>query len=135
MDNTYGNLLSGRGYFIYSDGGTRSLEEPAGVGNDMRANVDIPLDGDGGWTIITNPYNAIINLEDAMIVRGGTEYTYFDAVLNGWVSNSIYEWEGNGPGYVFKSFNGTPKATLDPWMGYYIYVSDNVATTLRIYAP
>ncbi|UCH81951.1 MAG: Ig-like domain-containing protein, partial [Nitrospiraceae bacterium] len=131
-DSTYRNLSGGRGYFIYSDGGPRKLDEPAGMGNDVRASVDIPVNG--GWSIISNPYSEFIKLKDVIIVRGGTEYTYSQAVANGWVSNAIYEYEGNGPGYAFKAFNGIPEATLDPWMGYYIYITDTVATTLRIYA-
>jgi hypothetical protein len=131
-DSTYSNLSGGRGYFIYSDGGPRKLDEPAGMGNDVRASVDIPVNG--GWSIISNPYSEFIKLKDVIIVRGGTEYTYSQAVTNGWVSNAIYEYEGNGPGYAFKAFNGIPEATLDPWMGYYIYITDTVATTLRIYA-
>ena len=70
-----------------------------------------------------------------MVVRGGTEYTYTQAVANGWISNSIYEWEGSGSGYTFKAFNGYPEAVLEPWMGYFVHVYDSIPTTLRVYAP
>jgi hypothetical protein len=139
IDNTSGLILTGKGYFIWAVDNLRRLNEPEpapfGIGNDPSPYIDIPLDGDGGWTMITNPYNSFIDLKDTFIVRGGTEYTFADAVTNGWVNNSIYEWEGSGPGYSFKAFNGSTPATLEPWMGYYIYVRDSVATTLRIYAP
>jgi hypothetical protein len=146
IDNTYGLMYSGRGYDIYSDGNLRRLDEPVIMGNDLRPSVDIVLDcqsgscnpdtsGDGGWATITNPYNAFISLKDVFVVRGGTEYTYEQAVINGWISNAIYEWEGDGPGYSFKAFNGNPEAVLEPWMGYFIHVYDSTPTTLRIYAP
>jgi hypothetical protein len=139
IDNTSGLIYTGKGYFIWAVDNLRRLDEPEppafGIGNDPSPYVDIPLDGDGGWTMITNPYNAFIELKDVFIVRGGTEYTFTDAVTNGWVNNAIYEWEGSGPGYSFKAFNGSTPAVLEPWMGYYIYVRDSVATTLRIYAP
>jgi len=148
-DNTYGMLYSGRGYDIYSDGGARRLDEPAGaapMGNEPGPYVDIVLDcqsgscnpavsGNGGWSVISNPYNAFIELRDVMVVRGGTEYSYTQAVANGWISNSIYEWEGDGPGYAFKAFNGSQPAVLEPWVGYFIHVFDTVPTTLRVYAP
>ena len=86
--------------------------------------------------MITNPFNAITELQNVVVVRNGTEHTYLDAVINGWISNSIYEWEGDGPGYTFKAFNGTPPAVLEPWMGYYIYVPDpSMPVSLRFYAP
>jgi len=138
LDNTYGMLYSGRGYDIYSDGGPRRLDEPAGaspMGNDMRPYVDIVLDSNGGWSVISNPYNAFIELRDVMVVRGGVEYSYVQAVTNGWIGNSIYEWEGDGPGYAFKAFNGSRPAVLEPWVGYFIHVYSSTPTTLRIYAP
>ena len=149
LDNTYGMLYSGRGYEIYSDGGARRLDEPAGplpMENDIRPYVDIVLDcqsgscnpdvhGNGGWSVISNPYNAFIELRDVIVVRGGAEYSYTQAVANGWISNAIYEWEGDGPGYAFKAFNGSHPAVLEPWVGYFIHVYNSTPTTLRIYAP
>jgi plastocyanin len=135
IDNTYGSVVNGSGYYIYSDGAARRLDEPSIIGNEPRLFVDILLDVQGGWTMISNPYNAFIELQDVVVVRGGTEYTYSQAVAFGWVGNSIYEWEGDGNGFSFKAFNGSPPAVLEPWMGYYIHVYDSVPTTLRIYAP
>jgi hypothetical protein len=133
-DNTDGFVNTGSGYFVWSTGAFQ-LDEPLVMANDTRPFVDVDLDPDGGWSVITNPYNAIIALQDVSVIRGGTEYTFQDAVINGWVLNSIYAWEGDGPGYAYKAFNGNPPAILAPWMGYFIYASDSTPMTLRIYRP
>ncbi|MBI4849374.1 MAG: Ig-like domain-containing protein, partial [Nitrospirae bacterium] len=135
INNTSGVVQTGASYYIWATDTLRRVDEPAGVANDPRAFIDITLDANGGWTAITNPYNAIIKLQDVKVVRGAMEYTYTQAVMNGWISNSIYEWEGDGPGWSFKAFNDNPAATLEPWMGYFIYVYDTTSTKLRIYAP
>lgn len=135
-DCTSGNIEKGKGYYIwavYPD--YYRLDEPGGVGNVTAASVDIALDSNGGWTMITNPYNAIIQLQNVIVVRGATEYTFSQAVTNNYIGNSIYEWEGYVTGYTFKAFNGSPPATLDPWVGYFIYVKDTTPTTLRVYKP
>ncbi len=133
--NTYGVMNTGNGYYVWATDAFKRLDEPSSIVNEPRSSVDIPLDPEGGWSVITNPYNAIIDLQDVFVVRGETEYTYSDAATNGWVSNSIYEWEGSGPGYTFRAFNDSPPATLDPWLGYFIYVNDAVPTSLRFYSP
>jgi hypothetical protein len=57
-------------------------------------------------------------------------------VDNGWIENSIYEWESYVSGYIAKKFDDSPLATLDPWVGYFIYVKDDTTPIiLRIYRP
>jgi hypothetical protein len=126
------NLKTGKGYFIISNA---RLDEPDGVGNVTANYFDIALDPDGGWNMISNPYNVYIELQDIKVVRSSTEYTFSQAVINGWIDNSIYEWEGSVTGYTFKAYNGSPPATLEPWEGYFIYVKDTTPTTLRVYKP
>ncbi|MFH0932843.1 MAG: hypothetical protein V1832_00810, partial [Nitrospirota bacterium] len=88
-----------------------------------------------GWNMISNPYNANIQLQNVKVVRNATEYTFSQAVTNNWIDNSIYVWEGSVTGYTFKAYNGSPPATLEPWVGYFIYVKDATPTTLRVYKP
>jgi len=136
-----GNIEKGKGYYIWSmAANTYRLDEPIGVGNVTDANVDIALDTNGGWTMISNPYNVNIELQDVKVMREGdvTEYTFSQAVNvpNEWIDNSIYEYEGPITGYSFKAFNGSPPAILEPWVGYFIYVKDiTTPTTLRVYKP
>jgi hypothetical protein len=141
------NIANGKGYFIWSLGsGTYRLDAAPSVAGNVTANhVDIALDPNVGWTMISNPYNAIIELQDVKVTRddnmnGTIEeseiYTFSDAVSNGWIEPAIYEYEGSVSGYISKAFNGSPPATLDPWVGYFIYVRDiTVPTTLRVYMP
>jgi hypothetical protein len=136
-DCASGNIEHGKGYYILAETGyIYRLDEPGGVGNVIAASVDIALDPDGGWTMISNPYNAHIELQNVTVVRSAIEYTFSNAVTNGWIGNSIYEWEGDVTGYTFKAYNGTPPAILEPWVGYFIYVYDDTTPlTLRVYKP
>lgn len=59
-------------------GSTWRLEERS----DPKAYVDIILELNGGWSVITNPYNSLIKLRDVVVVRNSTEYTYANAVAN-----------------------------------------------------
>jgi hypothetical protein len=133
------NIENGKGYYIWSMGpGTYRLDEPSGVINVEDSPVDIALDPDGGWTMISNPYNVNVKLEDVKVERDGTEYSFIDAVSepNEWIDNSIYEYEGSVTKYSFKAFNESPPAILVPWVGYFIYVKDtSTPITLRIYMP
>lgn len=126
---------TGKGYFIIANASNRRLDEPLGVGNVTAANFDIALDPDGGWNMISNPYNINIELQNVMVIRDSKGYTFIEAVDNGWIDNSIYGYEGPVTGYSFRAFNDTPPATLEPWVGYFLYVKDTTPTTLRIYKP
>lgn len=86
--------------------------------------------------MISTPYNSNIQLQNVKVVRDGTEYAFDLAVENNWIGNSIYEWEGYVTGYTSKAFNDSPPATLEPWVGYFIYVKDNTTPlTLRVCKP
>jgi len=134
-------IEKGKGYYIWAaSADSYRLDEPDGVGNVTAASVDIALDTDGGWTMISNPYNVNIQLQNVKVIREGdpTEYTFSAAVNvpNEWIGNSIYEWEGSVTGYTFKAYNGSPPAILEPWVGFFIYVKDiTTPTTLKVYKP
>jgi hypothetical protein len=136
---TSGNIVQGKGYYIYALSGIpRMLDEPDSVENVTTTPVNIALDPDGGWTMISNPYNARIKLEDVKVMREGdvTEYTFSQAVANLWIDNSIYKWEGYVSGYIPKAFNGSTPAVLEPWVGYFIYIKDDTTpVTLKVDKP
>lgn len=134
-DYCYGNVETGKGYFIIANAYNQRLDEPSGVGNVTAANFDVDLDPDGGWNMISNPYNANIQLQNVEVVRGATVKTFADAVSSGWIDNAIYEYEGPVTGYTFSALDDTPPAVLEPWVGYFIYVKDTTPTTLRVYKP
>ncbi len=134
-----GNIEMGKGYFIWSmAANTYRLDEPDGVGNvTTDDHVDIELAPVGGWTMISNPYNVNIKLEDVKVMREGdsNEYSFSAAVANGWIYNALYEYEGPSTEYNWKAYNDSPPAVLEPWVGYFIYVNDTIDTTLKVYKP
>ena len=145
------NIVHGKGYYIYElSGSPYRLDEPDGVENVTADHIDIALAVNidthasvGGWTMISNPYNARIKLEEVKVLRDDNMngridepdeiYSFHDAAANDWIGNSIYEWEGYVSGYMPKSLPDSPPATLDPWVGYFIEVKDTVPTTLRVF--
>jgi len=131
-------IEKGKGYYIWSMGAnTYRLDEPDGVVNVADSYVDIALAPVGGWTLISNPYNVNIPLQNVKVLRDGDSnvYTFSDAVLNNWIGNSIYEWQGSVSGYIAKTLDGIPPASLEPWVGYFIYAIDSTSTTLRVSNP
>jgi hypothetical protein len=137
IDCTSADVQTGRGYYIWATASNYwRLDELSGTGNVTAANFDIDLDPHGGWNMISNPYNSIVQLPNVKVVKSSTEYTFSQAVTNGWIGNSIYAYEGPTTGYTFSAYNDTPPATLKPWVGYFIYVYDNTTSlTLRVYKP
>ena len=75
-----------------------------------------------GWNMIGTPYNKPVMLHDLMVkIRDTGELKeYTGAVKSGWIGNTIYYL--NAANYDFASFSDDPPASLEPWVGYWIYV-------------
>jgi hypothetical protein len=139
VDCKSSNIVQGKGYWIWAVLGNWNMGEPAGVSNDAGASHDVPLQV--GWNMVSNPYNERIPLQSASgprctVVRNGVESADFNAaVVSGYVSGTIYEWQGPTTGYFGTIYNGTPPAVMSPWKGYWFFVSDTTFTTmtLRVY--
>jgi hypothetical protein len=156
-----GNIYAGYGYWIWGRySNYYRLDEPSGVGNVTASPFDITLDPQGGYNMISNPYNKRIPLQGTSgprvnVVRvsvdancnetGVIEEVDYDTAVKSvasggkdWIGSSIYEWEGQVSGYVGRAYNDTTPAVLEPWTGYWIYlkrgcVPSTDALKLRVY--
>ena len=107
-------------------------------------NVDILLKGikvdrdtysihlERGWNMIGNPYDTSIALADIIIHDESGDRTFKEAVMDGTIGNSVYFLKDGT--YDFASFNDDPPATLEPWVGYWIY-SDKEGVELIFNRP
>lgn len=117
-------VQNGTGYWLYSLVGDRVFDDDLNPENTSPQSY-IPLQP--GWNIIGNPYLKRVKLADVMVEKlnppNAGLYTYEEAVLNGWVNNAIYFW--NGSGYSFEAYNGNPPAYLRPYVGCWLYVGND----------
>jgi hypothetical protein len=130
MDLT--TLVPGKGYFIQGEGNRPVIDVPAAstpvtpmavnTGPDCTSltNVySIPLQV--GWNIIGDPFPSNLTFSTVYVRQNGTTcLTFGAAVTNGWVGNSLYDY--NGSGYNFLLFSS---AILEPWKGYWLWVRNN----------
>lgn len=140
------NISAGYGYWIWGRYSNYfRLDEPSGVGNVTTSPFDITLDPQGGYNMISNPYNKRIPLcsdisctnsgarVNVVRISDGLEKTFSDAVSSNWIGNSIYEWEGEVSGYVGRAYNDPTPVVLEPWTGYWIRIPTADAFKLRVY--
>ncbi len=66
------------------------------------------------WNVIGLPNNAPINKVDVMINNEGSDYSWSDAVTNGYISDYIFCWDSSIQSYTFSDM-------LDPGYGYWFY--------------
>nr|WP_242521785.1 tandem-95 repeat protein [Motiliproteus sp. SC1-56] len=122
---SFGNPAeTGRGYYAYQWGDTLpQLESNPDV---TAASHAITLQA--GWNIISNPYNGNVKLHDVQIRQnGGATELWLDAAgtPNEWIEPAIYYYQGREWGGTHTSEFG-PGAELVPWMGYWMYVKDDI---------
>jgi hypothetical protein len=125
-------LVPGKGYFIQGEGNRPVIDVPApptpvtpmavNTGPDCTSltNVySIPLQV--GWNIIGDPFPSNLTFSTVYVRQNGTTcLTFGAAVTNGWVGNSLYDY--NGSGYDFLLYSS---AILEPWKGYWMWVRNN----------
>ncbi|NIW43744.1 MAG: hypothetical protein GWN14_02875, partial [candidate division Zixibacteria bacterium] len=64
-----------------------------------------------------------------------TPVTWTEAVINGWLTNAIYYYNGSDWGKTY-SFETEAEAALVPWLGYWIELKvDDDTYHLRIPKP
>lgn len=104
----------GVGYWLFSGGGPFSV---TGCAN-PETYADISVSP--GWNIIGSPFTSAVAWSDAkvsVIVAGSANsYTLSQAVAAGWLSGSIYQY--NGSGYTVVPHNSS--ASLAAWTGYWL---------------
>ena len=125
---TEANIVPGFGYFLKSDAANVVLNiTGTAVTDPSRA---IPLQP--GWNIIGNPYPSEVALRNTYIrkIDTGESKSYEDAVIAGWVGNSLYSY--NGSTYDFTLYTD---ATLRLWQGYWLSVLQDGQYEINIYKP
>ncbi len=65
------------------------------------------------WNLISLPFNNTVEKEDVVIDFAGEEYTWSDAVTNGYISNFIFDWNRSEQSY---SFSTQFKASYGYWL-------------------
>ena len=112
-------LMPGLGYFLYSSADNVRIDIDGLRLTDPEYRVSLQH----GWNMIGTPYDKAILLHDIEVRDNTTKEvkSYTDSVKAGWIGNTIYRL--NSGNYDFASFNDDPPAALEPWVGYWIYVS------------
>ena len=113
---------TGRGYFVLKDNNT--LPQLGSNADVTASSHTITLQA--GWNIISNPYNGNVKLHDVQIRRnGGTTDTWSNAAGSNWIETAVYYYQGRDWGDTHASEFGAG-AELVPWMGYWMYVKDDI---------
>jgi hypothetical protein len=119
-------LVPGKGYFIQGGGNRPVIDVSVGstpvttstlCGQPNSYSIPLQL----GWNIIGDPFPNKLTFSTVYVRKNGTTCADFGtAVTNGWVGNSVYDY--NGSGYNFTLYSS---AVLDPWKGYWLWVMNN----------
>jgi hypothetical protein len=121
-------ITEATGYFLYAaaNSAVLSATDPSGklIKNiEVAATAVLPLQT--GWNIIGNPYLLPVLLKDTCISNGtGLPIPFASAVINGWIGNSIYSFDGiQYHSDVYDDPLGiSPPASLNSWNGYWLQV-------------
>ncbi|MEN6358307.1 MAG: hypothetical protein ABFD83_14640 [Armatimonadota bacterium] len=134
-EDEFGNILLGDGYWLsQSQDGSVTIDGIAdgvptnGVITDMCISLPGVTDGEGGWHLISNPYNHEVPVgEDGVNIKftdGITLKTWKEAAESEWVSNNMIGFDGclgsdlDTSYTVYASMN-----SLLPFHGYWLATS------------
>lgn len=128
-------LRAGEGYFMQkvSCGGS-SLPELPLYSEIADESYEITLTA--GWNIISSPYGGKVMLSDISVQKGADNdpVTWAEAVAipNEWIINGIYYSDGLDWGATY-TVKAAPDASLTPWLGYWVYLSQDDDTYKLIF--
>lgn len=71
-----------------------------------------------GWNFVSLPFNQTVTTANLFIVYGENQYNWSEAIAQGILLSSIFDWERNGQGYTLVS-------SLVPGRGYWLYSYQN----------
>ena len=117
-------VTSGEGYFVFSE--SQTLPELEAYGDSPNAQYAYQLAS--GWNLISNPYEGNVELGNVMVKKGSEPpVSWLQAVLNGWIINAIYYYNGEDWGSTYSFVTPQTGARLVPWLGYWVdlQVSDD----------
>lgn len=115
-------ISEGEGYFVFK-GLSTTLPNMDAITDVTEPAYTVVLKP--GWNMVSNPYSGNVLLSSLEITKdSGTPIQWPDAVDNGVVINSIYQYDGSdwGKTYSFKTAGGGNEARLVPWVGYWMYL-------------
>lgn len=72
-----------------------------------------------GWNFISAPYIQNIDKTDVLVHYDGTNYSWDDAVLNGYVNDYIFGWDETIQSYQFAD-------VLQPGTGFWMYATESL---------
>ena len=124
-------IIPGFGYLLYSAEDNIKVNIN-GVLLDV-ADYEVALQE--GWNMIGTPHNKQVMLHDLTVKNRSTGElkAYTGAVKSGWIGNTIYNL--NAANYDFASFSDDPPASLEPWVGYWIYVGAEQGVNVMFRRP
>jgi hypothetical protein len=119
-------IVPGKGYFIQGGNNRPVIDVPTSSATVTTSTIcgqansySIPLQL--GWNMIGNPFQNKLTFGTVYVRQNGSSCaTFATAVTNGWVGNSLYDY--NGSGYSFSLYSS---AVLEPWKGYWLFVFNN----------
>ncbi|MGH7273850.1 MAG: hypothetical protein ACREIQ_05330, partial [Nitrospiria bacterium] len=132
-----GPVQAGRGYFLSSRGNLVIIDADNTNALDVTApTYEVPLDPQGGFNMIANPFKIPVRLQDTCIrLSGSPSSPFVQAINSNLVDNALYLWRDDQDSYTFGTINfnnlndpGNP--VLSPWKGYGIRM--NVAGAYSI---
>jgi hypothetical protein len=119
-------IVPGQGYFIQGSGNRPVLDVPTAstpvtVGTlcGIPDSYAIPLQL--GWNIIGDPFSSKLTFSTVYVRQNGSSCVSFaTAVANGWVGNSVYEYNGSAYNFILYS-----SAVMESWKGYWLWVRNS----------
>ncbi|MBI3812153.1 MAG: fibronectin type III domain-containing protein [Nitrospirae bacterium] len=119
-------IIPGKGYFILGGNNRPVIDVPVGSTAVATSSIcgqansySIPLQL--GWNMIGDPFTKNLTFSTVWVRQNGSSCaTFATAVTNGWVGNSVYDYNGSG-------YNSTlySSAVLELWKGYWLFVFNN----------
>jgi len=113
------------------DGGVVCFSGGTGVGSGPQS-IHI-TNMQNNWNFISLPFNQSVNKADVIVNNAGINYTWSDAVSNGYISDYIFGWNRVTQGYGFAD-------TFEPGYGYWIYAygisglwAENISVTTDVF--
>jgi hypothetical protein len=117
----------GIGYFL--DEGYPDLQVLTYGRNFPNQAFSIPLQN--GWNMIGDPWDFSVPFQTALLqLANGTQIDISDAANQNLIAPNLYYYVNGG--YQFVTL---PNATLDPWQGYWVYVTGVSALPTLILSP